>query len=158
MRKNGFSLIEVVLVAAILLALSALAIPSAEIAQVRLREKVLHERLKEMRQAIDRYQASNNGSSGSLLPPSIASLTQSMPASQLKAGADSGPYLLEESMGNPFTPQQDTFIWDIRDSSGTWHQNQINPGAQLTCYDVRFPQDGVSGWKMAINDTFYENW
>lgn len=158
MTNKGFSLIEIVLVVVILFALSALAIPSAEITQVRLREKLLRERLREIRQAIDIYQASRIVSGGNILPICIASLTEEIPEALLKPGANSGPFLLKESMGNPFTSSQEEFFWDVRDSTGTWHQNQKDSNAQLYCYDIRYPKDGISGWIKAIDESFYENW
>lgn len=157
-QTSGYSLLELVIVVAIITAVSMFAIPAAELTQIRLREKELRQRLTEIRQGIDKYSASCNGSSGSFYPPSIASLSEQLPASLLKPGADSGPFITAEAMGNPFSPDQSRFIWDIRDSSGVWHTNQTDPGASLTCYDIRFPSSGVSGWVKGINETYYEQW
>lgn len=158
MPRRGFSLIEIVMVVTVLLVLSSFALPTAELAQVRFREKLLRERLRGMRQAIDKYRAARNDLGTIFYPPSIASLTAPIPASLLKAGADAGPFLTAESTGNPFLPRQDVFLWDIRDSSGIWYKNQENASAQLSCYDVRFPEDGVAGWKKAIDETLYDTW
>jgi len=155
---RGYSLLELVIVVAILTAVSMFALPAAELSQIRLREKELRQRLIEFRQAIDRYAAASNGTSGSYFPPSIASLTEVLPESLRRPGADGGPFLVSESLGNPFTADQSRFIWDIRDSSGVWHNIQTDPTAQLTCYDVRFPSAGVSGWVKGIDETFYEQW
>lgn len=157
-RVKGYSLLELVIVVAIITAIAVFALPAAEIAQIRLREKELRQRLTEFRQAIDRYVAASNGSYGSFFPPSIASLTEALPDALRKPGADSGPYLMTDSLGNPFTPNQNRFLWDIRDSNGVWHTNQTDPKAQLSCCDVRFPAAGVSGWVKGIDETFYEQW
>jgi len=158
LSTNGYSLLELIIVIAIITAVSMFAIPAAEITQVRLREKELKQRLTEIRQGIDKYSASCNGSSGSFYPPSIASLTEQIPDSLLKPGADSGPFITSEATGNPFSPDQSSFIWDIRDSNGTWHTSQTDPNASLNCYDIRYPSSGVAGWVKGINETFYEQW
>ncbi len=156
--RSGFSLIELVMTVLIVLALSSLALPATEIAQTRLREKALRQRLTEMRQAIDRYVAARADDGDSRFPPSIASLTEKIPTAMLRPEADDGPFLIKESWGNPFTPRQDLFLWDIRDTDGTWHKNQSNAAVQISCYDVRFPEDGFSGWKKAIDESFYSQW
>lgn len=158
MRKAGFSLIELVTVVAILLALSFFAVPTLEIVHVKAREKQLRERLFEMRRAIDAYVAARNTSGGSPYPPSFASLVATIPAALLKQGADAGPFIASESLGNPFKDQGDAFLWDVRSDLGVWNVNQYNPAAPLRVYDVRYPLAGIDGWKKAIDETLYSDW
>ncbi|MGM0600554.1 MAG: type IV pilin protein [Candidatus Rifleibacteriota bacterium] len=158
LNSKGFSLIELVTVLAILLALSYFALPSMELTFVRSREKLLHQRLTEIRSAIDKFTASRNDAGGSVFPPSVASLGVKIPDSLLKIEANSGPFLDINSIGNPFTDGGESFLWDIRSADGTWHLDQNNPRAQLDVYDVRFPKNGVGGWKKAMDGTLYEKW
>lgn len=166
--KKGFSLIELVTVVAILLALSFFAMPTLEIVYVKAREKQLRERLFEIRRGIDAYVAARNTTGGSPYPPTLASLTTPIPDTLLKPGANAGPFLTNESLGNPFKGKGDAFLWDIRldydppDPPGTWKQNEhqvdkiLQPGKGI--YDIRFPFDGVDGWEKAIDDTEYYKW
>jgi len=156
--KSGFSLIEMVMVVAILLALSYFAMPTLEIVYVKTREKQLRERLFEIRRGIDTYVAARNTTGGSPYPPSFGSLTATMPVSLLRVGAHAGPYLASESLGNPFKDKGDVFCWDVRRDNGTWLFNQTDPGAAVGVFDVRYPLAGVDGWKKAIDDTNYSDW
>ncbi len=156
-KNTGFSLIEMVMVVAILLALSYFAVPAAEIATVKAREKILRERLFEMRRAIDAYVAARASDGNSPYPPSLKSLTQPMTAPvKPGAGVNSGPFLSEASLGNPF--RGDAFFWDIRRDDGTWLLNQSDPAAVIGVFDVQFPVGGVDGWKKAIDESNYSDW
>ena len=159
MRRRGFSIIELVTVLTIFMALSYFALPALDIVQVKSREKLLRQRLFDMRRAIDFYVNARN-SNGNPYPPSITSLTETIPAALLRNGADSGPFLSAASIGNPFGKSDDEFWWDIRDANGLWQTSQkhhsINYAAGV--YDVRFPEEGVNGWKKAIDETLYKDW
>jgi prepilin-type N-terminal cleavage/methylation domain-containing protein len=159
LQRRGFSLIELVTVLTILLALSYFALPAFDIVQVKSREKLLRQRLFDIRRAVDVYVKVRN-SSGNPYPPSIASLTDVVPDSLLRIGADPGPFLAAGNLGNPFSGTDDGFIWDIRDTDGVWHKAQANSKINYAAgvYDVRFPEDGVSGWKRAIDETYYKDW
>lgn len=156
--KSGFSLIEMVMVVAILLALSYFAMPTLEIVYVKTREKQLRERLFEIRRGIDAYVAARNTTGGSPYPPSFGSLTAAMPTSLLRVGGHAGPYLASDSLGNPFKDKGDVFLWDVRQDNGTWLFNQTDPGVVTGVFDVRYPVAGVDGWKKAIDDTNYSDW
>ncbi|HMM60387.1 MAG TPA: type II secretion system protein [Candidatus Rifleibacterium sp.] len=161
--KNGFSLIELVTVVAILLALSFFAMPTLEIVYVKAREKQLRERLFEIRRAIDAYVNARKNDAKSPYPPTIASLTVPM-VDDAKPGANTGPFVSNESLGNPFKDKGDVFLWEIRldcDPPGTWQlATQANEILQAGngVYDIRFPEAGVDGWKKAIDDTEYYKW
>ncbi len=155
--QAGFSLIEMVMVVAILLALTFFAMPTLEIVYVKAREKQLHERLFEMRRAIDAYVAARNAS-GTPYPPTIASLTETMPITHLRAGTgvNAGPYLAKESLGNPFIDTGDVFLWDIRRDDGEWLPKVSDPATLTRAFDVRYPKGGLG--RNAIDDTSYSDW
>ncbi|HNS09067.1 MAG TPA: type II secretion system protein [Candidatus Ozemobacteraceae bacterium] len=161
--KRGFSLIELVTVVTILLALSYFAMPTLEIVYVKAREKQLRERLFEIRRAIDAYVNARKNDIKSPYPPTLASLTVPM-VDAAKPGANAGPFLANESLGNPFKDKGDVFFWEIRldcDSPGTWRL-ATQAGEILQAgngvYDIRFPEAGIDGWKKAIDDTNYSDW
>lgn len=162
MQRRGFSMIELVTVLTIFLALSYFALPAFDIIQVKSREKLLRQRLFAMRRAIDGYVNARNRE-GNPYPPSIASLTEAIPTSPinlLRNGGDSGPFLGGANLGNPFASTDDVFLWDIRDCNGDWQNNQrdCNLNYAAGVYDIRYPADGVSGWKKAIDETYYKDW
>jgi prepilin-type N-terminal cleavage/methylation domain-containing protein len=158
MRRAGFSFLELVTVLAILSTLSYFAIPTLEIVLVKSRERLLRDRLTEIRRAIDHYRSSRNGTGGGPLPSTLLDLTRPIPIGLLKIGADPGAFLASTSMGNPFSEGGDRFLWDIRDSTGVWHRNQEDPGAALVVYDIQYPLDGVLGWKKGLDDTLLSDW
>ncbi|MDD2999644.1 MAG: type II secretion system protein [Candidatus Riflebacteria bacterium] len=160
MSKKGFSLIELIVVIAILLAISFFALPAGEIIQVKAREKLLRERLGDMRRAIDNYVAARKitDENPSPYPPSFISLLSEIPAGLLKAGANSGPFLASESLGNPFADAADVFLWDVRSDTGASYPNHTDPAAVIGVYDVSYPVTGVGGWKKAIDETLYSEW
>ena len=161
--KSGFSLIELVVVVTILLAISVFAMPTLEIVYVKAREKQLRERLFEIRRGIDAYVNARKHDTKSPYPPTIASLTVPM-VDDAKPGANTGPFLANESLGNPFKDKGDVFFWEIRldcDPPNTWRlatQADEILQADNGVYDIRFPGAGVDGWKKAIDDTDYSNW
>ena len=157
--KKGFSLIELVTVVAILLALSFFAMPTLEIVYVKAREKQLRERLFEIRRGIDAYVAARN-TTGNPYPPTLISLIATMPVALLKSGANIGPYLASDSLGNPFKGNGDVFFWDVRKDNGAWLTDQSDPGSAVlnNVYDIRYPLAGIDGWKKAIDDTNYSDW
>ncbi|GAB4272799.1 MAG: hypothetical protein Kow0029_11870 [Candidatus Rifleibacteriota bacterium] len=157
-KANGFSLIELITVLAILLALSLFALPTFDLTVVRSREKLLHERLSNIRSAIDQYVSSRNNTGAYKYPPSIASLTEKIPAGLLKTGYNPGPFLDSGAIGNPLSENSDGFHWDIRDVTGVWHLDVKDPKAQYYVYDIRYPSNGVSGWIKALDGTYYVQW
>ena len=161
-RRRGFSLLEMIIVLAVLLMLTYFAIPSAELTFVKSREALLHQRLTEIREAIDKYKSANNRANP--YPPSVADLVTGIDSNDpdLRRRADNGPYLASSSLGNPFTESKDTFRWDIRDTNGIWHPDETDPTRILNVYDIRFPEAGIQNgpvkWEKAMNDTFYKDW
>ncbi len=144
----------------ILLALSYFALPAFDIVQVKSREKLLRQRLFDIRRAVDAYVNARNSTGDPYYPPSVASLTETLPDNLLRNGADTGPFLAAGNLGNPFYGTEDVYVWDIRDANGVWHKAQTNSKTNYPAgvFDVRFPEDGVGQWKKAIDETFYKDW
>jgi prepilin-type N-terminal cleavage/methylation domain-containing protein len=157
-KSYGFSFIEMVTVLAVLLILSFFSLPAMELSFVKTREKLLHERLTEIRNGIDRYVASRKFEGGHKYPSCLASLTEKIPNDLLLPGANPGPFLDSSSFGNPFTDGGESFLWDIRDPSGNWHLDLTDPEANTGVFDVRYPVNGVQGWKVALDETIYADW
>jgi hypothetical protein len=78
----------------------------------------------------------------------------------LKNGADPGPFIVYSQSGNPFSSSGDEFVWDIRDSDGTWHlaQRRIDAAFAAGVFDVRYPHGGINGWERSLDDTLYKDW
>lgn len=158
-------------VLSILTILAVLALPVAELTEMRSREKKLWQNLSEMRAGLDRYRAAHISS----YPPSIASLLEPIPSGFLKPAANAGPFLATEAIMNPFAGGNETylsasqaFLWDIRDgdiasdADDDWTLGVQNVDAQFGpqggVVDVRFPTNGVSGWKSGIDGSRYDQW
>ncbi len=148
-----------VTVVGVLLALTFFAIPSADLVQIKAREKLLIERLRDIRQSIDKYRAARKNDGSSPYPPSINALLSPIDPAKLRNGGDSGPFIASESLGNPFTDHKDVFLWDIRDAAGTWHLKETDPSSSIDVFDIRFPTGGVGNWNKALDGkTKYEDW
>ena len=164
-ERSGFSLIEMVMLLGVLLALTYLALPTSEVVTVKAREQLLREHLFEIRRAIDAYVAARASDGNSPYPPSLKSLTVPMtrPAKP-GSGVNTGPFLAAESLGNPFTPSGNGFIWEIRlDGDSDFIRGiTTDPAVELDpahgVFDVRYPAAGVNGWKKAIDDSLYSEW
>ncbi|HNV68869.1 MAG TPA: type II secretion system protein [Candidatus Ozemobacteraceae bacterium] len=166
LNRRGFNLVEMLIVVAVLSFLTVLALPLTEITYHRAGERRLRERLGEIRQAIDAYRRSHRLGQ---LPASIASLTAPIAASDLRVGANEGPFLAYGSLGNPFTSPPDTFHWELRlfnpsaPSHNTW-QIVINNasttfGTGTGVFDIRFPLAGVNGLATSpLDGTVYGTW
>jgi prepilin-type N-terminal cleavage/methylation domain-containing protein len=157
--RFGFNFIEIVVVLAILSVFSFLAVPMYEITEIRAREKQLRETLREVRQAIDAYRAERH-SIGCPYPPCVASLTEPIPAALLRPGGFPGPFL-SRIPHQSFTVREGYFLWDIRDSSGAWHESieRATTGfAPAGVFDLRVPTARMAPWVTAIDGSFYAEW
>ena len=118
MVSRGFTIIEVLIVLALLTALSALSLPLFDWAIQRAHEKELRETLRDVRRGIDAYRGTR-ADAVSMLPPCIASLTGLIPSDLLKTNGNPGPFLSAIPVHHLIL-NTGTFFWDIREGSGTW--------------------------------------
>ena len=107
--QEGMTLLELILACAILLILSSAALPIAKFSVIRQREAELHQDLREMRDAIDRYKdaADRNlirveiGSEG--YPPDLETLVKGV---QLGASSDKKIRFLRKIPVDPMTGRE----------------------------------------------------
>ncbi|WKB56146.1 type II secretion system protein [Eleftheria terrae] len=103
---RGFSLVELLVVLAIMAVLATVAFPLAELAHKRQREEELRSALREIRTAIDAYKrAADEGrvprsANGSGYPPSLAALVTGV--EDARAGNGTKLYFLRRIPADPF--------------------------------------------------------
>ncbi|MFZ2956660.1 MAG: prepilin-type N-terminal cleavage/methylation domain-containing protein [Candidatus Ozemobacteraceae bacterium] len=162
--SRGLSLIELLVVLALLTTLSVLAIPMMGMMEVRARERLLRDALRETRLALDRYRAARSPlSGGSMYPPCIASLCEVIPPSLLRKGSpNAGPFLVAPPV-NPFVGNLGVFTWDLRDEqdpAGVWQADVSDPRQVLPngVFDIRVPVSRMGDWQVAIDGSLYVDW
>ena len=128
LRRRGFTLIEMMIVMAIIVILIAVAVPFYQKAIIRAKESVLHSNLFAMRSAIDEYAFDKQKA-----PQTLQDLV-------------SDGYLREVPI-DPMTGSADTWKIIQEDASNTVNQQQ--PGI----YDVRSGSD-----KISLEGTPYSDW
>lgn len=148
-RKNqhGFTLIELIVATAILLALSGLVIPLARVQIKRARERELRAALWQMRDAIDRYKDAADrgafqikvGSEG--YPPDLDTLVN---------GVDVGGKKLKFLRRIPIDPMTGNTDWGLRSmqddpDSDSWSGDNV--------FDVYTKSTGT-----ALDGTKYKDW
>lgn len=127
-RPGGFTLIEMVVVVAIVGVLAAAAVPVVEMSVRRVQEKSLREGLRTLRTALDAYKAAVEakriaaGANGSPWPPQLQVLVDGVPLLDEQGRAPAGGprlYLLRRLPRDPFADAAlapaDT--WALRASS-----------------------------------------
>ncbi len=148
-KTGGFTLIEMVVVVAIVGVLASAAIPFIQFGEIRLKERELRQSLREIRGAIDAYRkAVNEGriakavdSSG--YPPSLAALVDGVP--DLKTPDARKIYFLRRIPQDPFAPpdapKKET--WGLR----SYVSGPDDPKAGDDVFDVysRNPGTGSNG-------------
>lgn len=138
-RSRGFTLVEMLVVAAMMSILAMAVLPLAEIATTRMKERELRAALIEIRAAIDRYKllteeaAAGRPRSGSGYPPTLAALLQGLPDPREAAGSPPRP-LLRRVPRDPFAPDgvPADASWGLRSHDSPVHAPR--PGADV--YDV----------------------
>lgn len=146
-RGQGFTLVEMLVVLAVLGVLSALVMPLAELAVQRDRERELRQALWQIRAAIDDYQrASSAGATmvpaASQFPPDLQALTRGVPDARNPGRM---LYFLRRVPRDPFAdpalPAEST--WALRSYLSPPESPQ--PGADV--YDVasRSTRSGLNG-------------
>ncbi|HOT26821.1 MAG TPA: type II secretion system protein [Candidatus Ozemobacteraceae bacterium] len=163
--RRGLSLIEMIIVVSVISVLALMALPTVELFDMKTRERMLRDRLYDMRLAIDRYR---NARMDNLPPKSIRTLLDVIPEAETRSRATEGPFLTLGQTQNPFTPNDDMFRWDLRfiatsPAASIWVTNVASIEHQLTnsrVFDVRFPADPtfIGGWRIGFDDTLYKDW
>lgn len=156
---------EMIIVVSIISILAMMALPTVELFDMKTRERMLRDRLYDMRLAIDRYR---NARMDNLPPGSIRTLLDVIPEADTRSRASEGPFLTLGQTQNPFTPNDDLFRWDLRFIAtspmvSTWVANVSALDYQYSNYrvfDIRFPSDAafIGGWSKGFDDTFYRDW
>ena len=150
MRRHprGYTIIELLVVMAVLGVLATAAMPLAELAARRSKERELKQALSELRHAIDAYKAAYDGgrvapaSGASGYPPTLRVLVAGVP--DAKAGGQA-MYFLRRVPADPFAPAgvaADT-SWGLRSYASP--AAQPRPGDDV--YDVysQAPGTGING-------------
>jgi general secretion pathway protein G len=148
--QEGMTLLELIIACAILLILSSAALPIAKFSVIRQREAELHQDLREMRDAIDRYKdaADRNlirveiGSEG--YPPDLETLVKGV---QLGASSDKKIRFLRKIPVDPMTGHAEWGLRAVQDDpdSTSWGGKNV--------FDVYSKSTGT-----ALDGTKYSDW
>jgi len=151
---SGYTFVEMLVVATIILILASAIMPLAKVTARRQREVELHRVLREMRTAIDRYKdAADNGQIGSLelkvgsenYPPDLQTLVDGVPAANDATGRK-----LKFLRHIPVDPMTRGTEWGLRsyqDKPDSTHWGGQN------VFDVYTTFDGT-----ALDGTKYKDW
>lgn len=141
-RRRGFTLVEMVVVLALVGILATAAVPLVELALRRAQEHALREGLRTLRSAIDAYRHEVEarhiaaGPDGSPYPPTLEALVAGVPLldEQGQPRADKRVYFLRRLPRDPFAPAGGPAAagWGLRAS--TTPPDAPQPGADV--YDV----------------------
>ncbi|HNW34343.1 MAG TPA: type II secretion system protein, partial [Candidatus Ozemobacteraceae bacterium] len=93
-----------IIVVSVISILAVLAIPTVELFDMKARERLLRDRLYDMRLSIDRYR---NARLDNLPPESVASLMNTIATVDSRSRLAEGPYRTSGLTINPFTPKND---------------------------------------------------
>jgi general secretion pathway protein G len=150
-RRNGFSLIELVVTLAILALLASVAVPFAQLVQQRHKEGELREALRQIRNALDAYKQSVKEGhipkieGGSDYPPDLDSLWKGV-ADQTQINDAKKLYFIRRLPRDPFFPDP------AAPPAETWGQRSYAsppdaPAAGRDVFDVYSlsPRTGLNG-------------
>ena len=145
MRAHGFTYIELMITMAIMATLATVALPMAQVAVQRDKERVLRGALIEIREALDAYKRAVDagrikvaaGDSG--YPKKLDDLVNGVPDE--RSPAKKNIYFLRRLPADPFAPG------DAR-AAATWHKRSYgsppdNPAEGEDIFDVRSRSDKV---------------
>lgn len=146
----GFTLIEVLITAAIVAALASIALPLSEVAIQRGKEAQLRRSLQQIRDAIDAYKrASDEGrivrsADQSGYPPTLNALIDGV--TDAKSPTSAKIFFLRRMPRDPMNREQDTpaqSTWGLRSYESTWN----DPKAGKDIFDVysRSERAGLNG-------------
>lgn len=136
---RGFTLVEMLAVAAMMSIVALAVLPLAEISHTRWKERELRQALWEIRGALDRYKqrsdelAAGRTRAGSGYPPNLEALLVGLPDPHAAGGAVAQP-LLRRIPRDPFAPDgvPAEASWGLRSHDSPAHAPR--PGADV--YDV----------------------
>lgn len=154
-KNPGFTLVEMVVVVAIVGILASAAIPFIQFGQHRLKERELRHALREIRTAIDAYRkatadgqiAREADSSG--YPPELAVLAEGV--TDVKSPDARKIYFLRRIPHDPFAPHQapENEVWGLR----SYASSPTEPKAGSDVFDVYSLNPGTGS-----NGTPYRDW
>jgi general secretion pathway protein G len=113
--RNGFTLIEMMIVMAIIVILIAIAVPFYQKAIIRAKESVLHNNLSAMRNAIDEYTFDKQKAPQDLKDLVTGGYLRDVPNDPITQRSDSWKVIMEESAQAVDSSQPG--IFDIRSGS-----------------------------------------
>lgn len=153
---RGFTLIEVLITAAIVATLASVALPLSEVAIQRGKETDLRRALREIRDALDAYKhASDEGrivrqADQSGYPPTLAALAEGVPDAKSPSGGKL--YFLRHIPRDPLHPDAATppeRTWGLR----SYESPPKEPRAGKDVFDVRSLSD-----RKGLNGIPYSEW
>ncbi len=140
-RRSGFTLIEVLIVVTIIAILSILVIPRATAARRRAKEAQLRGNLKQLRDGIERFEATS-----AAWPPSLPDLMATSGGAisadfdgrggWVDRNAYDGPYLLTGDGQLPKDPFTDAADWDYDNTTGALHSSSTLVSLSGTAYNT----------------------
>ena len=149
-RARGFSLIEMLVVLAILSVLASIGLPLAELSHQRSKEEELRRSLREIRSALDAYKRQADQGSiqraadASGYPPSLEVLVEGVV--DARSPRATKIYLLRNLPRDPFAPgsgQSAAQTWLLRSYASP--ANDPKPGADVFDVHSRAPGVGLNG-------------
>jgi general secretion pathway protein G len=155
-RHAGFTLIEVLITAAIVAALASIALPLSEVAMQRTKEAQLRRSLQQIRDAIDAYKrASDEGrivrsADQSGYPPTLNALTDGV--TDAKSPTSAKIFFLRRIPRDPMSKDQDAppeSTWGLRSYESTW--SDPKPGRDV--FDIYSKSD-----RLGLNRLRYREW
>lgn len=156
MRQAGFTLIEVLITAAIVAALASIALPLSEVAMQRTKEAQLRRSLQQIRDAIDAYKrASDEGrivrsADQSGYPPTLNALVDGV--IDAKSPTSAKIFFLRRIPPDPMSKEQDAppaTTWGLRSYEST--SSDPKPGKDV--FDVYSKSD-----RLGLNRVRYREW
>ena len=154
-RPNGYTFVELIIVAAMLIILASVAMPLMKVTAQRQREAELRRALREMRTSIDRFKDSVDA--GAIAAADLEPTSEGYPA-DLQTLVDGVPAANDASGRKlrfglrrvPIDPMTNTTEWGLRSyqdkpDSTTWGGQNV--------FDVYTKCDGT-----ALNGTKYKDW